>query len=42
MLKSPLRLPGLAQLTIECVELSDGLLLARDECLEEVRFGGHQ
>ena len=40
--QSQLRGAGLTQLAIECVEFSDALLLALDECLDEVRFGGRQ
>ena len=33
---------GLTQLAVEYIEFPDGLLLTLDECLEEIRFGGHQ
>ena len=36
--RSPMRGAGMTQLAVECVEIPDGLLLALDECLEEVRF----
>ena len=36
--RSPLRGAGLTQLAVESVEIPDGLLLALDECLVEIRF----